>query len=366
MSWDNQQPPWGQQKPATPEEMLAAFLRKIKQTLNGGGNGGDNKNGAAGGKEGGLRLIILAALIGVGLIMANSAYYTIQPGERGVVLRFGKYLETTTSGLNFKVPMVDKVVKVDVESVRKEEFGFRTRTPGQQTAYQKKGYDAESLMLTGDKNVIDAEWIVQYNVRDPYNFLFKVSDVGQSVRDISEAAIRHTVGNMDFDYVLSNRELLAGATARALQDTLDSYQSGVKILTVQLQDVNPPERVKPAFNEVNEADQDMKRLVNEAEEAYNRVIPRARGQAKEMVETAHGYAVERVNKGKGDTVRFLSVLKEYKMAEDVTRRRLYLETMRDVLPTITEIYVMEEGQRSVLPFLDVRGGRGTTVPTKSN
>jgi modulator of FtsH protease HflK len=362
MSWDNQQNPWGQnQRPPTPEEMIATLLRKIKLAFEGGNKssqGGGSTGAVAAGNEGGLRLLGLAAGAAIVLLLAFSSFYTIQPGERGVVLRFGKYSSTTMPGLNFKVPLIDHVHKVDIESVRKQEFGFRTRVPGQQTVYQKQGYDAESLMLTGDKNVIDVEWIVQYKVRDPADFLFKVIDVPQAVRDVTETAIRRTVGNMNFDYVLGNREVLAAATAQELQSSLDRYESGVKIVTVQLQDVNPPEKVKPAFNEVNEADQDMKRLVNEAEEAYNRVIPKARGQAKETIEGARGYAAERVNKSKGDSSRFLAVLKEYKFSEDVTRRRLYLEAMRTVLPAVTEIYVLDDNQRSVLPFLDMRGPKG--------
>ncbi|MDH5297744.1 MAG: FtsH protease activity modulator HflK, partial [Desulfobulbaceae bacterium] len=264
---------------------------------------------------------------------------------------------TAESGLNFKVPMVDKVYKVNVEAVRKEEFGFRTKVPGQQTVYQKEGFDNESLTLTGDKNVIDIEWIVQYKVLDPVLFVFRVANVEQAVRDVSESVVRRIVGNMGFDYVLGNREILAAATAREVQEALDRYQAGVKILAVQLQDVNPPEEVKQAFNEVNEADQDMKRLVNEAEEAYNQVIPKARGQAKETIEEAHGYAVARVNGAKGDTSRFLAVLKEYQGAKDVTRRRMYLETLQEVLPQVTEVYVIDKEQRSVLPLLDITGNR---------
>jgi membrane protease subunit HflK len=252
---------------------------------------------------------------------------------------------------------MDTVTKVDIENVRKEEFGFRTKVPARQTVYSKEGYDSESLMLTADKNVIDVEWIVQYKVRDPVNFIFKIVNVRQAVRDVTETAIRRVVGNMDFDYVLSNREILAGASAAELQAVLDSYEAGVDIVTVQLQDVNPPDAVKPAFNEVNEADQDMKRLVNEAEEAYNRVIPKASGQAKELLEESHGYAVERVNESKGNTARFLAVLKEYKMAEDITRRRMYLETMEQVLPSVTDIYVIDKEQRAILPFLNITGAK---------
>jgi membrane protease subunit HflK len=210
-------------------------------------------------------------------------------------------------------------------------------------------------MLTADKNVIDVQWIVQYKVQDPFNFLFKVQDVRQAVRDVSETSMRRIVGNMDFDYVLSNREILASTTADELQAELNNYEAGAVIVTVQLQDVNPPDAVKPAFNEVNEADQDMKRLVNEAEEAYNRVIPKARGEALQIVEEASGYAAQRINESKGDTSRFLSIMKEYQLAKEVTRKRMYLETMEEVLPSVTDIYVMDKDQRSILPFLNVGG-----------
>ena len=362
MAFDDQQPPWGQNKrPPTPEEMIATLIKNVKEAFS-GGSGGPQSPGTGGSSSGpgffaGLGKVggIIVALVLFNIVY--SSFYTINPGERGVVLRFGKYVKTANPGLNFKAPMVDQVYKVNVDAVRKEEFGFRTREPGQKTVYAKRGFDNESLMLTGDKNVIDVEWIVQYKVLDPVNFVFKVADVQSAVRDVSESAIRRIVGNMNFDYVLKNREVLAAATARELQAALNHYETGVKIVTVQLQDVNPPDAVKPAFNEVNEADQDMKRLVNEAEEAYNKVVPKARGQAKETIEEAHGYAVERTNGAKGDASRFLAVLKEYQGAKDVTRRRMYLETMQKVLPTVSEIYVIDKEQRSVLPLLDLSGTR---------
>lgn len=359
MGMDDQQPPWGQKRPSGPEDIIAAIIKKIKESFDGssgmGGNGsGGGAGGSAGPGAGGAgKLLSFVAIIIILISFANASFYTIKPGERGVVLRFGQYSTTTNPGLNFKIPMVDDVIKVDIETVRKEEFGFRTRTPGQRTEYATRGYESESRMLTGDTNIIDVQWIVQYKVRDPFNFMFKVYNVRQAVRDVSETAIRRIVGNMDFDYVLGNREILAAKTAKELQDVLNTYESGVDIVTVQLQDVNPPDAVKPAFNEVNEAEQDMKRLVNEAEEAYNRVIPKARGDAKRMLEEAHGYAVERVNAAKGDSSRYLAVLKEYRAAKDVTRRRLYLETMEHILPSVTDIYVIDKDQRSILPLLDI-------------
>ena len=363
MAWQDEQPPWGGgKKPFSPEDFIAELLKKLKQGFGGGGRsdipgeeGGEGPTGPSPGILGGVGKILIVIGIVILFQVAYSAFYTIKPGERGVILRFGQYSKTAPPGLNFKLPLIDEVYKVDIETVRKEEFGFRTKIPARQTVYQKEGFDAESLMLTADKNVIDVEWIVQYKVQDPFNFLFKVQDVRQAVRDVSETAVRRVIGNMDFDYVLSNREILASLTDKELQAELDNYEAGVKIVTVQLQDVNPPNAVKPAFNEVNEADQDMKRLVNEAEEAYNRVIPKARGEALQIVEEASGYLAQRVNESKGDTARFLAIMKEYQAAKDVTRKRMYLETMQEILPSVTDIYVIDKEQRSILPFLNVGG-----------
>jgi len=358
MAWDDQQPPWGRKKgPQTPEEFIAALINKAKAFFEGKGQG--ESAGSPAGQTGGDsakpgRIASVVGLVALALLVF-SAFYTIRPGESGVVLRLGKYAKTTSPGLNMKIPLLDVVHKVDVETVRKEEFGFRTKAPGDRTQYQKQGYTAESLMLTSDRNVMDVEWIVQYKVEDPADFLFRVRDVAQSVRDVSEVTIRRLVGNMDFDTVLDSRALLADAMARELQETLSRYRSGVRIITVQLQDVNPPEPVKPAFNEVNEADQDMKRLVNEAEEAYNREVPKARGDAKKLVEEAHGYFTERVNLAQGEASRFLPLLEEHQRSSDVTRRRLYLETMQKVLPQVKEVVVIDQDQKSLLPLLDLTG-----------
>jgi membrane protease subunit HflK len=368
MAWDDQQPPWGKKKPAGPEDLLAALLKKIKEGFDGRNTGPPGSGTGEGGGpknpfHGLSRIAPFIAILLVLFVLMNS-FYQIAPGEKGVVLRFGKYLKTADSGLNFMIPLVDRVIKVDVETVRKQEFGFRTQVPGQQTIYENKKYPKESLVLTGDKNVIDVEWIVQYKVSDPINFLFKVRNVPKAVRDVSETAMRRVLGNRDFDYALSNRDIIEAETDREMQAELDSYETGVKILTVKLQDLNPPDPVKPAFNEVNEADQDMKRLVNEAEETYNKVIPKARGSAKQLLEEAQGYAVERVNLAKGETARFSAVLKEYKRAKDVTRKRLYLETMEKILPSVKEVYVFDKAEKSVLPFIDLSKERAAAKAGK--
>ncbi|MDO9042442.1 MAG: FtsH protease activity modulator HflK [Desulfocapsaceae bacterium] len=364
MSNQDQQPPWGQKKkPQTPEEWIALFIKKLQDTfsdskkpnIGGSGLGHPSRPGnpmAGGGK---LLTFIFAILI---LQAIYASFYKLSPGEVGVVLRLGQYSQTTQSGLHFKLPLIDTLYKVDVEEIRKEEFGFRSSSPGQQSSFDRSGFETESLMLTADTNVINVAWIVQYRVNDPLNFLFKVKDVRQAVRDISESITRRVVGNMDFDYVLGNRDLLAADAKKELQAQLDKLEAGISVGTVQFQDINPPEPVKPAFNEVNEADQDMKRLVNEAEETYNKVIPKARGDAKKTIEEAHGYAVARVNEAQGETGRFLAILKEYKNAPEVTRRRMYLETMQEIMPGVAATYVIDEDQKSPLPLLNLSATQG--------
>ena len=356
----NEQPPWGKKKqPGGPEDLLAALIQKIRDAFAGRekeppqGPAGEPPPERATGPFSGPGKVVAIVAAFIVLQAAAGAFYTIKPGEVGIVLRFGQFHRTTTPGLHFKIPYVEEMTKVDVESVRKEEFGFRTRTATAGAAYDRKGFDMEALMLTGDKDVIEVAWIVQYKVSDPVLFLYKVRDVAQIVRDASETVTRRIVGNMDFDYVLSNREILAANARKELQGQLDRLESGVNVLTLQLLDINPPEQVKPAFNEVNIADQDMKRLVNEAEETYNRVIPKARGSAKQIVEEARGYAVERINRANGETNRFQAIVKEYEGAEEVTRQRLYLEAMLEILPQVDQVYVVDAGQQSILPLLDL-------------
>ena len=365
----NEQPPWGQKKkPTGPEDLLAILIQKIRDAFAGMEKGapqngpgeppaGEPPNFFA--NAGKIIAIVAALFILQGVF---SCFYTIKPGEVGIVLRLGQYSRTTQSGLHFKVPYIEELAKVDVESVRKEEFGFRTRVPGVNTSFDRKGFGMEALMLTGNKDVIEVAWIVQYKVSDPVKFLFKVRDVAQMVRDASETVIKRIVGNMDFDYVLSNRELLAANAKRELQVQMDRLQCGITLVTLQLLDINPPEQVKPAFNEVNEADQDMKRLINEAEETYNKVIPKAGGSAKQIIEEAKGYAAERINRAYGETNRFKAIVKEYEGAEEVTRQRMYLEAMQEILPQVEHVYVMDKNQQNIFPLLDLTKKTGKEPP----
>lgn len=363
MSQQDQQPPWGRKKrPQTPEEMVAQLIKKLQDYFGGGGkksSGGDNQAPSSDRQSplapvGKILVFALIGIIGLGIYQS---FFKVAPQEVGVVLRLGKYARTAQPGLHFKIPYIEDLYKVNVRQIQKQEFGFRTRFPGQKSSFDSRGYDMESLMLTADKNVINVAWIVQYRVGDPIDYLFKIQDVRQAIHDISESVTRRVVGNMDFDYVLGNRDVLAADVKQELQQQLNNLDAGIELITVQFQDINPPDPVKPAFNEVNEADQDMKRLVNEAEETYNRVIPAARGNALKIVEEAYGYARERVNDAKGQTSRFLDILSEYRNAPDVTRQRMYLETMKDVLPAVEMIYIMDEGQLGPLPLLNLKTGQ---------
>jgi membrane protease subunit HflK len=362
MSWQDEQPPWGKKKgPASPEDLVAALLKKLKDSFSDGGKGGDGApkgSGSGAGKPPIVGMALIALLVGL-FIVVQSSFYQVDAGkgEKGIVLRLGKFYTLTDPGLHFKMPFLDEVRIVEVDKIRNEQFGFRSRSQAQKSTFNKSAFADESLMLTGDKNVIDVEWIVQYRVQDPYKFAFNVYNVPKAVRDVSEMVMRRIVGNHGFDYILNNRDVLIVTASREIQATLNRYNSGVHIAEVRLQDVTPPDRVKPAFNEVNEADQDMRRLVNEAEREYNNVIPKASGDANKLLEQAHGYAIERVNNAKGETARFLSVLAEYKRSKAVTRKRLYLESMGTVLPKVKEIYVIDPEQKSLLPFLNVNPGQ---------
>jgi len=303
--------------------------------------------------SGGVLILLLLWLI-------FSSMYTVNADETAVIQRFGKFVRTTQPGLHFKLPFgIETKTPVRTQHVFKMEFGFRTIQAGVRTVYSQKEYQEESLMLTGDLNTAVVEWIVQYRIKDPVKFLFKVRDIDKTMRDVSEAAMRQVVGDHSVDEViiLSRREIADTAEVK-MQRILDPYDTGIHIQTVQLQDVNPPDRVKPAFNEVNEAKQEREKIINEAWEAYNKAIPQAKGEAQKTINEAEGYALQRVNNAKGDAERFIAVYREYVRAKDVTRRRLYLETLREILPQIDQVYVIDAAQKNVVPLLQMleKGG----------
>ncbi|MFC1804691.1 FtsH protease activity modulator HflK [Candidatus Omnitrophota bacterium] len=262
--------------------------------------------------------------------------------------------------MHVKLPFgIDKMTPIKVKKIFKEEFGFRTLRPGVVSQYSSAKYLDESVMLTGDLNILDVRWIIQFRVKDPVKLLFATRKPADNIRDISEVVMRRYVGDYSVDEGLTTkREEVGDLAQQEIQKILDSYNVGIQIVTVKLLDVNPPEKVKPAFNEVNEAKQEKEELINQAWEAYNKVIPRARGEAEKTIRESEGYALDKVNRAKGEANRFLAALKEYKKAPEVTRKRLYLETLMAVLPKTQAKYIIDSEQKSILPLLDIqKGGR---------
>lgn len=304
---------------------------------------------------------IVPHAIGVAILLlvafgALTVFYTVQPEERAVVKRFGAVIKITDPGLHFKLPFgIDRVQHVATARVLKQEFGFRTAGErGGRTRYSEKPFEDESLMLTGDLNVIDLEWVVQYRISDPIKFLYRVREPERTLRDISESVMRRVVGNRLGAEVLTVARVDMQMQAREeIQQVMDMYETGIHVITVELQDVLPPPRVQPAFNEVNEARQELERTINEAQKRVNQEIPRAEGAALRMIAAASGYATERVNLAEGESARFRAMLAEYREAPEVTRTRLYLEAMREVLPNVGRVLVVQEGQMSPLPLLDL-------------
>jgi len=299
-----------------------------------------------------IRSMVLLLLI---FIFLWSSWFTVNPEEVGVVLRFGKYDRTVNPGLNFKIPFgVETVTKVAVERQEKEEFGFRTQRAGIRTQYSSRKYLEESLMLTGDLNAAEVEWIVQYRIRDPYKFLFKVRHARRTFRDATEAVMRQVIGDRTVNEIITvGRQEIEDTVKVMLQEVSKQYDLGINVDQVVLQDVNPPEEVKPSFNEVNEAEQEKKKLVNQAQSEYNRVIPKAKGEALQKIEEANGYAVERINQARGDAERFNALFNEYLKAKEVTRQRMYLETMSKVMSRVKRKLITDDKASGILPLFNL-------------
>jgi modulator of FtsH protease HflK len=299
-----------------------------------------------------IRGVILGVVL---LIVALSSFYTVGPEEIGVVLRLGKFVRTTDPGLHAKLPFaVERVIKVPIQRQLKEEFGFQTVSAGVRSQYSVRGREAEANMLTGDLNAAVVEWVVQYRIVDPYNYLFRVRNVRETFRAMTEAVMRKVVGDRTVNEVLTiGRQEIADLVEQGLQELCDQYENGIKVEQVVLQDVNPPDPVKPSFNEVNEAQQEKEKLINQAQSEYNKVIPRAKGEALQTIQEAEGYALNRVNTARGDSARFVAVYNEYRKAPEVTRKRIYLETMNQILPQLKSKIVVDDDLRSVLPLLNL-------------
>lgn len=300
-------------------------------------------------------LIIAAVYLG------SSAFFTVAVDEVGVIQRFGKYVRKTGPGLHFKLPSgIEKVSKVKVRFVYKEEFGFRTLRAGVRTQYASdRAYDDESLMLTGDLNVAVVPWIVQYRIKDAYKYLFKVHNVRATLRDLSESTMRLVVGDRSINEVISSRKEIADEARGLLQKELDEADTGLSVSTIEMKKTNVPEPVQPSFNDVNQAVQEKERIIYQAKEEYNKAVPAAKGQAKRTIKAAEGYALDRVNRAQGDASRFVAQYREYAKAKDITRRRLYLEALKELFPKLGKKYIIDSDQKNVLPLLNLgRDGQG--------
>ncbi|MFZ0430644.1 MAG: FtsH protease activity modulator HflK [Acidobacteriota bacterium] len=297
--------------------------------------------------------LILSAVVALFLLIALFAsFYQIEPEEVGVVLRFGRYVRTTDPGLHAKIPFAETVLKVPVQRQLKQEFGFRTIQAGVRTRYSDQKFLEESLMLTGDLNVAVVEWIVQYRVSDPFKYLFRVRNVEETFRNMTEAMMRLVIGDRTVTEVLTvGRQEIEVKVLDLLQDLCNQYETGITVDQVVLQDVTPPDPVKPSWDEVNQAQQQRDRLINDAQAEYNELIPRARGEAQQAVLQAEGYGFDRTNRAEGDASRFKALYEAYRRAPEVTRKRLYFETMQKVLPKWGGKLMLDGDAEGVLPLL---------------
>ncbi|HEX6975171.1 MAG TPA: FtsH protease activity modulator HflK [Vicinamibacterales bacterium] len=299
--------------------------------------------------------IRIAAALLVGILFLSTTFYQVQPEAVGVVLRFGRFVRTTEPGLHVKIPLVETVVRVPVQRQLKQEFGFRTEDAAVRSRYSEANFKDESMMLTGDLNVAIVEWIIQYRVSDPYQFLFKVRNPEDTFRAMSEAIMRQVVGDRTVTEVLTvGRQEIETKVETELQALTKQYELGLTVEQVVLQDVNPPDPVKPSWDAVNQAQQQRDRLINEARAEYNKVVPRARGEAEQAILQAQGYALDRVNRSQGDSARFKAIYESYRKSPEVTRRRLYLETMQKVLPQIGGKVYLDKDAKGILPLLPLQ------------
>lgn len=305
-----------------------------------------------------VKVIQMVALAIFVLVLLISSTYTINPDELGVIQRFGKFVRTTEPGLHFKWPFgIESLTKVPVQQQLKQEFGFRTTEPGIHSEYaMPEDAVKEAVMLTGDLNVLNVEWIVQYKIKDAYKFLFNMREAQASFRDMNEAVVRRVIGDNSVDEVLTTeRDRLAHEAKEELQKLCNLYEIGIEVSQLIFQDINPPDPVKPSFNDVNESLQERERKINEAWAEYNNEIPKATGVAEQAIRAAEGYAMERVNNARGDASRFTSVYQEYARAPLVTRRRLYLETMTEVMQKIGKKVIVDDKQKNLLPLFNLSG-----------
>ena len=336
MSWDWEKLKKQQQGSGGVPPQMDEFIEKIKRIK----------------FPGGPLFIILVVLVA----LAMTTFYTVKQNEVGIIQLFGRYVRTTQPGLNFKLPFgIEKVTKVNVREIQTEEFGFATSRQQMRTSRSSPGIEntGEALMLTGDLNVAIVPWIVQFRVKNPFDFLFRVRDVRRILRDMSEATMRLVVGDRSINEVISKRDEIAVEAKGLLQTELDQAQTGIHVVTIEMKKTNVPPPVQPSFNEVNQAVQEKEQMIYQAKEGYNKAIPAARGEAERTVKAAEGYALNRVNRAKGNAARFVALYDEYVNAKDITRRRLYLETIKQTFPNLGQKYIVDSEQKNLLPLLNM-------------
>lgn len=320
------------------EDLVRQGQDQLKQILPGGGPRG-------------ILILAILALVGLG---AWTAYYTVPSDSVAVVQRFGKYLKDVPPGLHFKLPLgIDAATIVPVKRQLKQEFGFTT--PGASDPYQSPlDEKRETQMVTGDLNAALVEWVVQYRISDPVKFLFEVREPSATLRYVSESVMREVVGDRTVDEVITiGRQEIETEALTKMQALSTKYAMGISIDQVQLKNINPPEPVQGSFNEVNQAQQEKEKLINEARRDYNKVIPLAEGEKDQRIREADGYRLKRINEAEGDAARFSALLAEYSKAPEVTRRRIYIETLQDVMPGIRSKIIVDEQTRGILPLLNL-------------
>jgi membrane protease subunit HflK len=342
--------PWGAQPQSPPdiEQALKQGIDQIKGLFSGGGSG---KNSG-----GGLGKIFPFALFAIIALSLWSAYYTVPSDSVAVVQRFGMYLKEVPPGLHFKLPLgIDNATIVPVKRQLKQEFGFAT--PGARDPYQgSRDGGRETQMVTGDLNAALVEWVVQYRIADPVKFLFEVREPGETLRYVSESVMREVVGDRTVDEVITiGRQEIEIEALVKMQALSTKYVMGISIDQVQLKNINPPRPVQESFNEVNQAQQSKEKLINEARREYNKVIPLAEGEKDQRIREADGYRLKRINEAEGDALRFNALFTEYQKAPEVTRRRIYIETMQEVLPKIESKVLMDDAMKGLLPLLNLDG-----------
>ena len=339
--------PWGSGAKAASdiEHLVRQGQDRLKQIMPSGGPRG---------------LIVIAVLALAGLAVWTS-YYTVPSDSIAVVQRFGKYLKDVPSGLHFKLPLgIDTATIIPVKRQLKQEFGFAT--PGATDPYQSpdpRDEKRETEMVTGDLNAALVEWVIQYRISDPVKFLFEVREPSETLRYVSESVMREVVGDRTVDEVITiGRQEIETEALTKMQALSTKYAMGISIDQVQLKNINPPEPVKESFNEVNQAQQEKEKLINEARRDYNKVIPLAQGEKDQRIREADGYRLKRINEAEGDAARFSALLAQYSKAPEVTRRRIYIETLQEIMPGIRSKIIVDEQTRGILPFLDLDSQKG--------